>query len=627
MVRRPSRRALLRTLGALLLVAVALTLWGISSAWTAKGRLEAAQRALDGLRDPSTDRSGIETALAAADEELAAARRHLASPGARFVQWLPILGRSVTAERVIADAAHAVVVSGRDALPALEGIGSTGSIDLEAVQRLADALEAGAARAERPLSELAELRTGFTPPAVGQAVAESRALLAGVDTQMRRAADGLAALRGVLGADGERRLLVALQNNAELRGTGGLITTFATGSTRDGRLTIDGFRDVDLAADALDEVRRVPAPDYFAERYGVYLADTTLWRNANMAPHAPTSAAVLAEVAGATLDREPDVVIFLDVPGMAKISTATTPVAIGDGRRLSGDDLIRYLLVEAYDTDDQQERQLRLARAADASFRQIVEQRLSLSVVRVLAEAAAGRHLMVWSADAEEQRLLESAGVAGSVDPRGDDIAMVTVQNLGDRPLAGNKLDYYVDRTLGVDVTVGPESAEVVQTLTLRNGTPTGLDPYVAGEENPRVVRSLVDIAVALDADLAAVTDAGGEPVDVRLFTEDGSRRIVFPTRLRPGETRTWEVRYTVPLPDGRGYRLRVVPQPLARPATLTLTVRPVADESFDVVRGADATPARTVEETGPLTGARTIEVDLYEPGWFSRFWNEPLQL
>jgi hypothetical protein len=66
-------------------------------------------------------------------------------------------------------------------------------------------------------------------------------------------------------------------------------------------------------------------------------------------------------------------------------------------------------------------------------------------------------------------------------------------------------------------------------------------------------------------------------------------------------------VRYDVPLDHGV-YRLRLIPQPLAKPATLTLTVRGAGGQPLDDAAGRPAR-ARTLHHRGPWDESRSIAV------------------
>ncbi len=133
------------------------------------------------------------------------------------------------------------------------------------------------------------------------------------------------ALPPVLGPDESRQVLVVLENNAELRGTGGVVTFFAEGIAEDGQLRLGPFRDAEDVADDADRARTVLAAEDYRTLWGRFKADTTLLKNTGMSPVGSQSSAVLAGVAAATLGRRRPVIIWLDVRGHEAVLEATGP--------------------------------------------------------------------------------------------------------------------------------------------------------------------------------------------------------------------------------------------------------------------------------------------------------------
>lgn len=627
MPRWPTARFVRRLLGGVLVVLVVCLAWSLRSALVAKSELEKARADLITLREePPQDRAELRRRLAADERRTTHARAVLGQLGPALVSRLPIIGRSIDAERRVAEAAEAAVAAALDIDNATRDLGSTGRVDLVALQRAAVTLQARADQLRGPVRRLHEAPTSWVPGIVSRNVRSAQTQLGDVDTQLLKAAAAARALRGVLGGDGPRQVLVVLENNAELRGTGGLVSTFAQGTAQGGALRLQPFREVrEVAADASTAIV-VPSPADFARHYGPYRANTTLWRNTTMTPDAPTAAAVLAEIAARTTGVRPDVVLLLDVPGIAQIVDATKPILL-EGKRLTGADVIRTLLVDAYvgrtGDDAQNDRRRREQLAADAAFGDLTAAPATLSLAKALADAAAGRHLALWSARPAEQADLVLAGAAGAVNPQGSDLAMAVTNNLGDSPGVGNKLDYYIERRLAVEVEVGREHATVTQTLTLANNAPTGLTPYVEGVKRPGRILELVQMATGADARIVSF-ESGGIPVVADKWTEDGSRRLAFVTDLGRGQVASWTLRYEIPVVDGR-YRLELLPQAIARPAALNLKVVFAAGAS-GVVQGTTGDIANwdrslrivaTLDRPGLLTRMRER---------LSRFWSEPVQ-
>lgn len=353
-----------------------------------------------------------------------------------------------------------------------------------------------------------------------------------------------------------------------------------------------------------------------------------------MSPDAPATAQVLAEVSAASAGVRPDDVVLLDVPAMAAIVSATGPLTLPDGSVLLGEELVEEVLVKAYGdgqfTDDRQNvRRGRLVEIADATFARLTgslgaSPRDDARLVRALGEAAAGRHLMLWSSDADTQASLVAARLDGGLDPRDAVLATATVNNLGDAQGHGNKLDYYVGRSYAVTATVGTERATVTQTVRLTNSAPEGLGPYVQGFTDDATLAELVELALPRDATDVVTTLDGTVLRTPRLAVGevDQTRAVVLVAR---GESAEVSLTYTTAVPDGR-FQLRVLPQPLARDADLELAVRPAEGLVF----AGPSPDGVTLSEPH----ARSVTVDVAFPGptgWaavtsaVSDFWRSPV--
>jgi hypothetical protein len=627
--RRPTtpRRWAVRIGGTVVLL---VALWAVVAALQARGDVNAARDRLLALKSQGGDPASAAVALDRAAADLRSARSTLRQPGPALVAHVPVVGRTWTAIRAVDETALAVVESARTVLAEVRVAPLVGDhrIDVARLTAVAASMRTAAARTEQVPGRLDGLRTGWTPPGVSSNVAKARSQLGGVPAGLRRSADLLDALAGVLGAHGDRRILVVLENNAELRGAGGLVSVFAEATAKDGRVTLGEFRDVVDVAESRGFVRKVPAPADYVARYGRFLANTTLWRNANMSPDLPTSSKVLAELAALSLKRRPDAVITLDVPAIARVLGATGAATLPDGRTLTRDNAVDELLSRAYagvpDTRaGQDERRRRLRAAADAVVGRLFSGNApAVSLGVALGEAAAGRHVAVWSARPAEQAAIDAAGASGAVRDDTTDIALTAIQNFGGGASEGNKLDYYARVTSTVRVRVSKGSAVTERTFHLLNSAPSsGLPTYVAGVERPGEMRSFVGFALPK---AATIDEFSRDGLIVEATPQDEGRHVTLDdfAALPPGGETTWTLRYTTPL-NGRPYTLRVVPQPLAVDARVTIDVAPGADAHFAATRYA-----------GPFDAERRIEATPRDGHWWERlgrrvrkFWTEPIRL
>ena len=612
--------------------AVVVAVWTAVALVQARDDLTAARAALveaAEAKDPAT----AARRLADAERRLSRAAGRLQQLGPRFAAAVPLMGRTVEAARetaiagaVVSDQAGRVL----DAVP--DDLLAPGRVDLAGLAEVERALRNAADRTRQPVQRLVALELDGTPDAVAKGVREAQTRVANVPGTLLRAADLLDTLNAVLGGDRDRRLLVVLQNNAELRATGGLVSVFAQATARDGAVQVEAFQEVEDVADPPATAERVPAPDDYRALFAPFKAGTTLWKNVNMAADVPTSSTVLASIARASLGQAPEVVVWLDVPAIARVLRATGPVELPDGSTLSTDNAVRRLLSEAYlDADDSAGGQARrrevLRSAADAVLGQLLAAEAEvapLELIRQLRAAAAGRHLAVWSTVPFEQRRLEAGGAAGAVFAGRGDLHAAAAHNLGDGKGFGNKLDFYSRRLVSARVEVERSSALVEQELSIRNIAPTsGLPFYVTGRHRPGVLNQLVSLALPADASVEAFS-RGGQALSVEPRPLADHAVLFDAVALPPGQTTTWRLRYRVPVRDGR-YRLRLFPQPLAVDAGLSLTVLPA--------------PGLMLQEgpvtfSGPFAQTVVLDVVAQRPPWLSRardavhrFWNEPVRL
>jgi len=449
------RRLLL--LGAVLLLAAGA--WFGVQARQVRADLQAAERLADLVEQQA--REGTAGDLRPLQRRANAAAETTDSLLWRAASHLPVVGgdvqevrRSASAVRELSDRAAPALVQ---ALRRTDGLMRGGRVDLGAL----GALEADVAQAHRVVLQVRrDLRDATGHDAVTRHTGRLREQVADLDEALATAARVLAPARGMLGDDGPRRYLVAVQNNAEARATGGLVGIVAVVRAERGRL--DLVRTV--TDDALVHAPRPVASDPAAARTWTGMGSTLAWFDANLTPHVPDAARNLAGLWRAQTGERLDGVVLLDAVVLQHL--LVKPVRLG-ATTLSKDDVVDWVARREYvEHPDPAARKAHLRDLAEVLFAQVK----ALRDPEPLLEAARSGHLFLWSAHAREQALVADHLVGGALPAGQSPYLQVLTQNFG-----GNKLDYYLHRA--VRVRRAGDAYEVAVTLT--NRAPQGLPAYV----------------------------------------------------------------------------------------------------------------------------------------------------
>jgi hypothetical protein len=347
-----------------------------------------------------------------------------------------------------------------------------GAIDL-------DRLEQVAPRVDSVLNELgtaeASLRsvqaeTGWTSPLDGvrnQALAEM--------TPVRNAVEVLVDIAPVLpqalGADGPRRYLVAIGNQAEMRASFGAPLTLLMVEFDDGRISIPvkGQTSTELFPPLNARV------NWFGPAYNPFFAGNQRNRPFVVTNTHPNLLFSAQEMAGAWEGGNyPDVdgIITLDLTAIAAALRATGPIESDVYGSVDADQIGQILLIDAYQDfgqDDALERQTANQDLLDRLLNRILSGNDLVNAAQALVSTAPGRHFQVWMRDRRLEQLALDANAAGVVDDPGvGDWSAMYTQN-------GNqsKVDVFQQRNQLVVVNLSEDgSARVRQQLTLTNATP-----------------------------------------------------------------------------------------------------------------------------------------------------------
>ena len=551
---------------------VLLVAWGYRDARHARGQLAAARETLRQITDDPValqTPEGREAARGRIDQvvgTLVTGRRGVArSPAMTVAQVVPGLsGQRRGLLRLFDDGADAAR-AGRDLLGGADALADRtalrdGVVPAEGIR----ALEADVRATARRIRGLVRSPAGLWGPVRDARRAFDEVAASTAD----RLDDGSETMRAVLtfaGAGGDRRHLIALQNNAEMRDQG-MVLQYAVATFSGGRL---GFERNGSVADLqLDGPAPTPVPEGTQKVFG-FLRPTQLWQSVNATADFAFSGRAMSDMFRQATGTPVDGVIAIDVPGLAAVLAVVGPVQVpGLAEPVTAENAGRVLLHDLYQglppVADVSGRRERLGEVTRALIDRLTQGSYDLvRLGRVLGESARGGHLRLWSAVGEEEEVFERSGIGGSPAGRTPERTFhLAVENR-----TATKLDYFVQPRVRQEVDVTRGGDAVVRTfVVLHNLAPPGQAPSYqlgpdANTENPGDYLAWLLLWAPPQA-----RQAGGVAESGLLLSE---RVVLAPA----GQTREILVTTVIPdaVRDGR-LELRLVPQ--ARLVPVGLEVR-----------------------------------------------------
>ena len=398
-------------------------------------------------------------------------------------------------------------------------------------------------------------------------------------------------LPSAVGAEGTKRYLVAIGNQAEMRASGGAPLTLVMVEFDDGRISIPikGQTSTELFPPLNAPVT------WFGPGLNPFFPGNPRKRPFVVTNTHPNMMFSAQEMAGSWQGgRFPPVdgVIFLDLTAIAAVLDATGPVQSAVYGEVTGEQLGEILLVDAYREFGQEaavERQQANQQLLDELLTRLLSGDDLVNAARAMASTAPGRHFQLWMRDARLQELIIEANAAGLViSPDDADWSAIYTQN-------GNqsKVDVFQQRNVLVRVDLAEDgSARVTQLLTLTNNTPPDRPegpPERIGYETMWLKNAYLLYVPNAARDLRANYPDG---FSVRPFrnhsrqqlgngwVEDGfgNRLLRIVGWTPPGGQSTLSINYQLPpgtfvSERGLTYRLTASPQPLFVDPTLTVQV------------------------------------------------------
>ncbi|HEU5271468.1 MAG TPA: DUF4012 domain-containing protein [Jatrophihabitans sp.] len=407
---------------------------------------------------------------------------------------------------------------------------------------------------------------------VDHGTASFRSQLSTLQHQLDSVQRATALLPPLLGANGQRRYFVGLENEAESRGLGGIPGAFAIVTVDQGRIRFERF-----ASDTtLQKVRTdLSLGAEYSQRYGTADPANT-YVNSTISPDFTDAARIWAAMWQRASGEKVDGAVAIDPTAISYLLAVTGPASTSTGERITADNVVPltqktlYQRYSAIDKRDTAARKAFLIDIATGISHRLLAAHGSPEFIRAALKAAGQRRLLLWTADPALEDQLRATSLAGTLDAgRSPFIGFTTVN------ATGGKLDYYLHRSLSYQRSCAG-SVRSTATLTLTNAAPSGrLPSYVtiradhpSYPHGPADNKVLVNYYVTPGSTVTAVR-LDGRPVIVAPGTEKGLTVFTLPVELPAGVARVLTV--TATEPDRTG-PVRVLKQPGVTAESVTLS-------------------------------------------------------
>lgn len=392
------------------------------------------------------------------------------------------------------------------------------------------------------------------------------------------------ALPDALGENGSQRYLISSLNDGELFGSGGAPLDVAVVEIAHGEPSVVESGSVAGKFNPANEPYQWPivgGPPWYRAGREYPMA------NSNFHPNFPFSGQNMISAWEGLGQPALAGVVTIDMKAVAEVLRATGPIYSGDYGQLTGDNIIRKVLVDAYRTyPDTVPSAQEKRRAMNEQLRRDLIAHLSepgtvWEAIPALGAAIAGRHIQAFMVDPVLQKVVVAAGAQAALDTPPGDILGVFIQS------GVSKLAVFQEREISHEVLVHEDgSAEVRQRISFKNSVPDGLvgDPDTNRGYLALIFRQRVAYRIPQAATQARVTVDQG-PGLVRSgrtgpFTDDSGAQVLWQGQdIPPGKSRSVSVTYNLPEgalgPAGTSqYVLTANPQAMVKPVTLRVSVQ-----------------------------------------------------
>jgi len=434
------------------------------------------------LKPGGIDMNFVQQHVASLHDDLSTLRHHAAPLLAitPALGWLPGIGGDIRALPALLDMAVEFADLGRHAAAALVPFWppqtEDGRLSLPALAHILQGLQPHLISYFEQIDRAQAARERIDTTRLSPRLQN---LLARYDEAYSQAPTGLALLEAapyLLGADQPRTYLILLQNEEELRATGGFISAA-------GRVTLDAGRIISLTIEdsyAVDDFT-TPYPDPPAPLRDYMGIDLWVFRDSNWSPDFPTAARQAGQLYAQTRGGHIDGVIALNQNVVGALIDGFSPLTI-DGQTIDDAADMRAYMRAAWAPTNQTsaaewtaQRKSFMGRVMQMLLERIMNGGGQVNwpaLSQGLAEMLHSRDLLITFADPTLNAPLHLAQLDGALRPSDEDYLMIVNTNMG-----FNKVSAVMQEAVNYTVTLSTDHAPLAELTWVYTNT----NPAAAG--------------------------------------------------------------------------------------------------------------------------------------------------
>ena len=301
-------------------------------------------------------------------------------------------------------------------------------------------------------------------------VVKQIASVAGIDfSPIRDEAVGtIKASSWLVGTDAPKRYMIAFQNSAEARGTGGILGAFAIVQLSKGHVSV-----IRTGSNAiLKSLEELPIrmPTDYVKLYG---SDPAIWQNSNISPHFPYAAQLWMALWKKQFGEQLDGVIAVDPSALSYVLQATGPITLKSGEVITSENVVAETLQKAYkryETNNDARKQY-LVDIMNAAASKITSGQFSkVGMAKAIKRGLIENRILMYSRDKAAEEQLASVRLGGILGSnRNDEFRSVIINT------DASKLDYYLTRTTNIQSLGCGKDSKIKITVTLKNSLKSGV--------------------------------------------------------------------------------------------------------------------------------------------------------